>query len=348
MSQLQQNRLPEHFYDEPFALCFSGQGFDWISSLREALAEGARGDRANEVAAAAARILKPVAGQIADARPQGFEPIKWAENGADGIDLVRAAVSAPGIFLSQIANLHTLEARGLDSGKAAGVIGHSQGILGRYLMREPQHAAELLALAELIGAAATLQGRATGMYLHDGLHPMVMVQGVSRGQLAAVIDELYPEDEAHPADRPCIGLQNSADGFVVSGKPESVARVCGVLSDTVKDENGQTPENLLWRLDVEVGFHHPVMLPAVTQVAEWAAACGLDAEQARGIAQNVLVNPVDWVAECRSMAALGVRRILEIGPSGGVAMLTQAVLDGEGIEVLDVSGAEGRAALFGG
>ena len=347
MSQLQQNRLPEHFYDEPFALCFSGQGFDWISSLREALADGAR-DRANEVAAAAARILAPVAGQIATARPQGFEPIKWAENGADGIDLVRAAVSAPGIFLSQIANLHTLEARGLDSGKAAGVIGHSQGILGCYLMHEPQHAAELLALAELIGAAATLQGRATGMYLHDGLHPMVMVQGVSRGQLAAVIDELYPEDEAHPADRPCIGLQNSADGFVVSGKPESVARVCGVLSDTVKDENGQTPENLLWRLDVEVGFHHPAMLPAVTQVAEWAAACGLDAEQARGIAQNVLVNPVDWVAECRSMAALGVRRILEIGPSGGVAMLTQAVLDGEGIEVLDVSGAEGKAALFGG
>ena len=259
--------------------------------------------------------------------------------------MVRAAVSAPGIFLSQIANLHTLEARGLDSGKAAGVIGHSQGILGRYLMREPQHAAELLALAELIGAAATLQGRATGMYLHDGLHPMVMVQGVSRGQLAAVIDELFPADSA---DRPCIGLQNSADGFVVSGKPESVARVCDVLSDTVKDENGQTPENLLWRLDVEVGFHHPAMLPAVAQVAEWAAACGLDAEQARGIAQNVLVNPVDWVAECRSMAALGVRRILEIGPSGGVAMLTQAVLDGEGIEVLDVSGAEGKAALFGG
>jgi len=48
------------------------------------------------------------------------------------------------------------------------------------------------------------------------------------------------------------------------------------------------------------------------------------------------------------MAALGVRRILEIGPSGGVAMLTQAVLDGKGIEVLDVSGAEGKAALFGG
>ena len=106
MSQLQQNRLPERFYDEPFALCFSGQGFDWISSLREALAEGAR-DRANEVAAEAARILVPVAGQIAAVRPQGFEPIKWAENGADGIDLVRAAVSAPGIFLSQIAPICT-------------------------------------------------------------------------------------------------------------------------------------------------------------------------------------------------------------------------------------------------
>ncbi|MDK4602055.1 hypothetical protein QG082_02160 [Kingella kingae] len=119
------------------------------------------------------------------------------------------------------------------------------------------------------------------------------------------------------------------------------------MSDTVKDENGQTPENLLWRLDVEVGFHHPAMLPAVAQTAEWAAACGLDAEQARSIAHNILMDPVDWMAECRSMATLGVRRILEIGPSGGVAMLTQAVLDGEEIEVLDVSGAEGKAALFG-
>ena len=44
----------------------------------------------------------------------------------------------------------------------------------------------------------------------------------------------------------------------------------------------------------------------------------------------------------------GRAAILEIGASGGVAMLTQAVLDGEGIEVLDVSGAEGKAALFGG
>lgn len=104
-----------------------------------------------------------------------------------------------------------------------------------------------------------------------------------------------------------------------------MARVCGVLSDTVKDESGQTPENLLWRLDVEVGFHHPAMLPAVAQVAEWAAACSLDAEQARSIAHNILMDLVDWVA-----------------------MLTQAVLDGEEIEVLDVSGAEGKAALFGG
>ena len=50
----------------------------------------------------------------------------------------------------------------------------------------------------------------------------------------------------------------------------------------------------------------------------------MDAEQARGIAHNILMDSVDWVA-----------------------MLTQAVLDGEEIEVPDVSGAEGKAALFG-
>ncbi|RKV77781.1 MAG: ACP S-malonyltransferase, partial [Neisseria sp.] len=35
----EQKRLLEQLHNEPFALCFSGQGFDWISSLREALAD---------------------------------------------------------------------------------------------------------------------------------------------------------------------------------------------------------------------------------------------------------------------------------------------------------------------
>lgn len=345
MSETEQKRLLERVHAEPFALCFSGQGFDWISMLREALAEGAR-EETGKIAAAAARIVAPVAEQLAAARPQGFEPIAWAD-GNGGIDLVRAAVSVPGIFLSQIANLHTLKARGLDIGKAAGVIGHSQGILGRYLVSEPQRAAEILALAELIGAAATQQGRKTGMYMHDGGHAMVMVQGVSRAQLADMVDSLFPAAPTDPAACPCIGLRNSQEAFVVSGQPESVQRVCEELSTTIKDSDGLTPESLLVPLEVEVGFHHPALAPAVAQVAEWAAACGLDAEQARSIAQTVLVDPVDWVEECRRMAELGVRRILEIGPSGGVAMLTQAVLDGENIEVLDVSGAEGKAALFG-
>lgn len=79
---------------------------------------------------------------------------------------------------------------------------------------------------------------------------------------------------------------------------------------------------------MEVGFHHPAMQPAVTQVAEWAAACGLEVEQARCIAHNILMDPVDWVAECRSMAALGVRRILEIGLSGGVVWHKITEIDG--------------------
>ncbi|OSI10844.1 ACP S-malonyltransferase [Neisseria zoodegmatis] len=345
MNETEQKRLLERVHTEPFALCFSGQGFDWIGMLREALAEGAR-EEAGKIADAAARMIAHVAEQLATARPQGFVPIMWADGNGE-IDLVRAAVSVPGIFLSQIANLHTLQARGLDIGKAAGVIGHSQGILGRYLVSEPHRAAEILALAELIGAAATLQGRKTGLYMHNGGHAMVMVQGVNRAQLADIIDNLFPAGSSDLADRPCIGLRNSREAFVVSGRPESVRRVCEVLSATIKDSDGLTPESLLVPLEVEVGFHHPLLAPAVAQVAEWAAVCGLDAEQARAIAQNVLADPVDWVEECRRMVGLGVRRILEIGPSGGVAMLTQAVLDGENIEVLDVSGAEGKAALFG-
>lgn len=346
MNETEQKRLLERVHAEPFTLCFSGQGFDWISMLREALAEGAR-EETGKIADAVAKMVAPVAEQLAAARPQGFAPIAWADSDSSEIDLVRAAVSVPGIFLSQIANLHVLETRGLDIGKAVGVIGHSQGILGRYLVSEPYRAAEILALAELIGAAATLQGRKTGMYMYDGGHAMVMVQGVSRAQLADMVDSLFPADSTDPAACPCIGLRNSQEAFVVSGRPESVRRVCEALSATIKDSDGLTPESLLVPLEVEVGFHHPMLAPAVAQVAEWAAACGLDAEQARAIAQNVLADPVDWVEECRCMVGLGIRRILEIGPSGGVTMLTQAVLDGENIEVLDISGAEGKAALFG-
>ena len=51
-------------------------------------------------------------------------------------------------------------------------------------------------------------------------------------------------------------------------------------------------------------------------------------EQARSIAHNILMVPVDWVAECHSMAALGVRRILEICPSGGVVWHKIKEIDG--------------------
>ena len=52
-------------------------------------------------------------------------------------------------------------------------------------------------------------------------------------------------------------------------------------------------DKLILPSSIDFSFHHPAMLPAVAQVTEWAAAYGLDVEQARGIAHNILMDPVD-------------------------------------------------------
>ena len=340
--------------DEPFALCFAGQGFDWMGTLRESLDAGVRED-VRQIVDAAAELIAPVMDDLAGTRPQGFHPLEWAAQEEPALDYSRAVVSVPGIFLSQIANLMTLEAQGLNAEAAVTVIGHSQGILGRPLLKDASRAAEVLAYAELVGAVATHTALATGLIVQGEKRPMVMVQGVTNQQLVDIIDALYPAGTTDIAECPCVGLRNGFDSFVISGRPAAVARVCDTLAElaerdaeqvAAKVRGGRPFSPVFTPLNVEVAFHHPALAPAVDLAGELAAKCGLDPEVARSLTQEILVDHVDWLAETNNAANSGARWILEIGPSGGVSALTTAALAGRGIGVLDVSSAEGHAALF--
>ncbi|WP_369831040.1 fatty acid synthase subunit beta domain-containing protein [Corynebacterium sp. 13CS0277] len=346
-----------------FALCFAGQGFDWLGTLARARAAGA-GTQLPALLQQAAELLAPVADEIAGLRPHGFDPCAWAEEvAAAGVaetpgaaatvvacDPVHAAVSVPGILAAQVAVLESLQAQGLPVESARTAVGHSQGVLAVELLRAPEQAASLLALAQLMGAAVARQARVCGMVQQGELLPMLLVAGVDEERLQRAIDAV-----ADGPGRPAIGLRNARDAFVVVGRPEEVARVQQVLeAEAARDaaevqakrKGGAPFAPTFTPLEVQVGFHHPAFQPAVEQVAAWAEACGMDAARARQLAQTVIVDPVDWVATTEAVLASGAQWVLDCGPADGVEFLTADILAGRGVGTLAVAGAAGQQALF--
>ncbi|MGV3114234.1 hypothetical protein ACEE18_06415, partial [Corynebacterium freneyi] len=201
---------------EKFALSFSGQGYPWLDTLTTCVAAGVDG-RVRDLVARAEQRLAPIADRLAGQRPDGFTPFEWAEKAnaaqvaesnpvasADALDadapakktpvavaglpdLDDPAISVPGILIAQLAVLDLLSAQGVDVAANVAAIGHSQGVLGVDAVADPDHAADIVALAEIIGVAVARRGRITGMTARaeanagDGAgtaYPMMVVSGV--------------------------------------------------------------------------------------------------------------------------------------------------------------------------
>src|SRR5271165_3960633 len=122
---------------EAFAVAFGGQGGSWLETLEELVSSaGIESDLATLVGEADL-LLEPVASELVVVRPIGFEPLRWVRALAadDPVpstkQLTSAAVSLPGVLLTQIAAVRTLARQGLDitTTPPVAVVGHSQGIL---------------------------------------------------------------------------------------------------------------------------------------------------------------------------------------------------------------------------
>ncbi|MFC2356558.1 MAG: 3-oxoacyl-ACP synthase, partial [Corynebacterium matruchotii] len=347
------DRLVARFAQEPFALVFSGQGFDWLTTLKTAVNQGASRtvaplvEQANE-------LIAPVVDQIAGTRTVGFDPIGWASDAKEiSFDAAQAAISVPGIFVSQLAVLDVLESQGLDVDAAVTSLGHSQGILGVFACQDLTRAAEVLAIAQLVGAAVTRQARVTGLVAQGDAGPMVAIGNITREQLQQAIDTACGDLDENI--RPTIGLRNARTTYVLVGRPEDNRKILDLLrhqaaKDAKAVENklrGGAPFNPnIAPLDVQVGFHHPAMIPAVDQVVLWATEAGLNQELAREVATKVMVTPVDWVEQVRDAVAAGARWLLDVGPDTGVTFLTEEILAGSGAATLSVANPDGQALLF--
>src|SRR5699024_95620 len=351
--------------DAAFALAFGGQGIAWRDALSDLIDGTGIGPELQRLVDASVAITEPVHDEIAVVRTHGFRPIEWAntttgeDEGSDLPDeasLSAAAVSLPAVLLAQMGATRALAAEGLDVNTTvpASVVGHSQGVLAVESVETFGSIDDrLLAVGELIGAAATLVGRRTGLFRRGADSPMVGVSDIDGDALEATVDQLF--SEADPALRPAVSIRNAQRRHVVVGRPEDLdelRRHCAELESEsrrrreAKLAGGEVFAPVCDPLDVEVGFHHPAMAPAVDIVRDWAARCGLDAERAASLARLVLVEPVDWVDEMAQALHSGAEWLLDMGPGEALTRLNRSVLRGPGVGVVAAAPRGGLRNLF--
>lgn len=319
---------------EPFALSFSGQGYAWLPTLRDALATGIR-PKIAEYLAAAEELLAPLEEELLPTTQHGFAPLAWADSQPAWVHaLADASLSTPGILTAQLAVLESLRAHGVKVEDAATSIGHSQGVLAAAVVEGHMSPAAALALARLIGAAMATTARSAGLVRTPQGAPMAAVTGATKQQLH--------EAGAH------IGLDNGRGRFVIVGTPAELARVKAALQESSALKEGREGESAavaVTDLEVSAAFHHPTMRHAVEQVESWAERIGLDPENTAQLARAVLTDHVDWPERINSALKAGARWILEIGPTRGVEPLTRELVAGRGVGTLAVGTPAGLAQL---
>ena len=349
-----------------YALAFGGQGIAWRDALSDLIDGTGIGPELQDLVDSSVALTEPVHDEIAVVRPHGFRPIEWANTTTgededhgdlpDEASLSSAAVSLPAVLLTQVGAVRALAAEGFDVNDTApaAVVGHSQGILAVESVETFGSIDDrLLAMAELIGAAATLIGRRTGLFRRGEASPMVGVSGIDGARLRALVDEVF--SAVDPALRPTVSIRNAQRRHVVVGRPddlEELRRHCADLEAEsrrrreAKLTGGEVFAPVFDPLEVEVGFHHPAMAPAVDIVSDWAARCGLDADRAAALARQVFAEPVDWVEEMAETLHSGAEWILDMGPGEALTRLNRSVVRGQGVGVVAAATRGGLRNLF--
>lgn len=350
---------------EPYAVAFGGQGSAWLESLEELVSSAGIETELATLAGEADLLLEPVAKELVVVRPIGFEPLQWVRALAaeDPIpsakQLTSAAVSVPGVLLTQIAAVRALERQGLDLAAAPPVAaaGHSQGVLAVESLKAGGTAdVQLLAIAQLVGAAGTLVARRRGISILGDRPPMVSVNNADPERIQELLEEFATD--VRTVLPPVLSIRNGRRAVVITGTPEQLSRFelyCEQIADKEAAERknklrgGAVFAPVFEPVQVEVGFHSPRLSDGIEIVGKWAAQIGFDADGvalARSMAESILVDQVDWVDEITALHDAGARWILDLGPGDILTRLTAPVIRGLGIGIVPVATRGGQRNLF--
>ncbi|WP_343601472.1 fatty acid synthase subunit beta domain-containing protein [Mycobacterium sp.] len=347
---------------ERYAVAFGGQGSDWLETLEELVSSAGIEPELTTLAGEADLLLEPVARELVVVRPIGFEPLRWvralaAEDPTPSAkQLTSAAVSVPGVLLTQIAAVRTLARQGMDLSAVppVAVIGHSQGVLGVESLKAGGSAdVQLLALAQLIGAAGTLVARRRGIMVLGDHPPMVSVSNADPERVYRLLEDFA--QDVRTVLPPVLSIRNGRRSVVITGTPEQLSRFelyCAQISEREeadrknKVRGGDVFAPVFEPVQVEVGFHTPRLADGIDIVGGWADKVGLDVELARAMTEAILVRPVDWVDEIIDVHEAGARWILDLGPGDILTRLTAPVIRGLGIGIVPAATRGGQRNLF--
>jgi fatty acid synthase, bacteria type len=347
---------------EAYAVAFGGQGSAWLETLEELVSSAGIESELATLVGEVDLLLEPVAKELVVVRPIGFEPLRWvralaAEDPVPSAkQLTSAAVSVPGVLLTQIAAVRTLARQGMNltTTPPVAVVGHSQGVLAvESLKAAGERDIELLALAQLIGAAGTLVARRRGISVLGDRSPMVSVSNADPERIYRLLEEF--SQDVRTVLPPVLSIRNGRRSVVITGTPEQLGRFelyCKQISEKEeadrknKVRGGDVFAPVFDPVEVEVGFHTPRLADSIDIVGGWAEKVGLDVGLARAMAESILVLPVDWVDEVIRVHEASARWILDLGPGDILTRLTAPVIRGLGIGIVPAATRGGQRNLF--
>ncbi|MDX6217493.1 MAG: fatty acid synthase, bacteria type, partial [Frankiales bacterium] len=347
---------------EPYAVAFGGQGSAWLETLEELVSSAGIETDIATLVGEAELLLEPVEKELVVVRPIGFEPLQWVRALAaeDPVPadkhLTSAAVSIPGVLLTQIAAGRALARQGMDwtATPPVAVAGHSQGVLAVEAFKAAgTRDVELLALAQLIGAAGTLVARRRGISVLGDRPPMVSVTNADPERILRLLEEF--SQDVRTVLPPVLSIRNGRRSVVITGTPEQLSRFelyCQQISEKEEAERksklrgGDVFAPVFDPVRVEVGFHTPRLADGIDIVGAWAEKIGLDVALARQLTEAILVSRVDWVEEITRVHNAGARWILDLGPGDILTRLTAPVIRGLGVGIVPAATRGGQRNLF--
>ena len=350
---------------EPHALAFAGQSTPWPVALADQTTDPSLDEALRGHVAAANRLLSPAAADLLATTGRPVDLFGFTPNPARLGAAADATASVEGVALTQLGALLDLEHLGYSvaQAKPVAVLGHSQGVLAVHMTRAIEAAGsieaagktldEILAVAALIGAAGTRRVRELGLNPKYGeASPMLSVKGATREQVEALVKRV--NNARGPIS---IAVTNSDNHHVLSGYPEDLAALALEAEREHKHQaklreqklHGGTVFNpTLEYLEVTLPFHSPLMAEAVEQTVSWAGACGFDQDRTRALAEEVLLNHVDWNARVKALfnaADPAKLWIVDLGPGNTLGKLIGNVVQGTGIGVVEATTLSERSAL---
>ncbi|WP_240611421.1 hypothetical protein [Actinobaculum sp. 313] len=326
----------------PWVLQFAGQSSPWRRELNELLEDPRVLASLTALDVQAEELLAPV---LPELTVIGAGRLDLLGRRGPAANTSAAIASVPGVLLAQYGAYLDVE-DALAGAEPTAVIGHSQGILAAAMISSEKPAG-VLALARIIGAAATRVTREVGASRVGETTPMLSIRGVPRPVLADIL----------AAEGLEIAIANSHTSAVVSGIPARLAALVETLEQRAaasrqereaKRTGGAPLAPICEFLDVDTPFHSQLLADALRIADEWISRCDLGVANAHELASAVLIDPLAWDDEVAVAVAKletpGGGYVIDLGP-GSLQRLTLENLAGSGVTYVDAGTAPARDQL---